>query len=139
MQEDQAQPLPENVRPGSYNINPYLVAKNVLDDNNNPTGGEVKIEITKEVNGGVGQHNCLQIHWQDGPRANEDGSLAGPNGAFVEDVIYAALQRLEFFQASQFKSEYNERAITGLKQALEALYQRSNERDARGVLGKHEA
>src|SRR5579875_2105974 len=100
MDEDQKQ---VKARPGTLNINPLIDARNKVDENDNPTGGEVKLEITREVNGGAGIHNALHVYWQDGPRAREDGSLAPPNGAFVEDVIYAALQRLEFFQSSKYK------------------------------------
>lgn len=135
MDEDQKKVV---VRPGTLNINPLVEAFNKSDENGNPTGGEVRMELTREVNGGAGTHNCLHIYWQDGPRAKEDGSLAPPNGAFVEDVIYAALQRLEYFQQSKFKSEYNEVAIDNLTAALTALNERSNDRHERGVLGKHE-
>lgn len=135
--DDQEQKQPK-ARPGILNINPYIVTNNQLDENGNPTGGEVKLELNREVNGGRGIHNCLHVYWQDGPRGQEDGSLAPPNGAFVEDVIYAAIQRLEYFQQSKFKSEYNQVALDNLTAALTALNERSNERAERGVLGKHE-
>lgn len=135
--EDQAQDLPK-VRPGILNINPMIACSNQKDENDNPTGGGVKLEITREVNGGAGIHNALVVYWQDGPRAQEDGSLAPPNGAFVEDVIYAAIQRLEFFQNSKFASDYNKAAIEHLTAALLALDARSTDRHSRGVLGKHE-
>lgn len=135
--DDQEQKQPK-VRPGILNINPMIAASNQRDENDNPTGGGVRLEITREVNGGAGIHNAIQIYWQDGPRGQEDGSLAPPNGAFVEDVIYAALQRLEFFQGSKFKSEYNQVAIDHLTAALVALDARSTDRHSRGVLGKHE-
>jgi hypothetical protein len=102
-----------------------LTLANVTDVNENPTGGEV-----------VGPG--LTIHWQNGPRAREDGSLAPANGAFVETVIYAALQRLEFFQKSQYKTDENQEAIDHLEQALVALDNRRKARQARGVEGKHE-
>lgn len=136
MNEDQAQELPK-ARPGILNINPMLVASNQTDAEGNPTGGAVQLEITREIMGGAGIHNALVVYWQDGPRMKEDGSLDKPNGAFVEDVIYAALQRLEFFQQSKYASDYNQAAIDHLTAALVALDARSTERHARGVLGKH--
>lgn len=102
-----------------------LILANVTDVDENPTGGEV-----------VGPG--LTIHWQNGPRAREDGSLAPSNGAFVEDVIYAALQRLEFFQKSKYATDENNQAIDHLNQALAALDARRKDRQARQVEGKHE-
>jgi hypothetical protein len=103
-----------------------LTCTNELDDNGNPTGGEV-----------VGPG--LTIHWQKGPRTPDaEGNLAPSNGAFVEDVIYAAIQRLEFFQDSPYKTDENEEACVALTNALVALDRRRQERKARGVEGKHE-
>jgi hypothetical protein len=102
-----------------------LTLANVTDVDENPTGGEV-----------VGPG--MTIHWQNGGRAREDGSLAPANGAFVETVIYAAKQRLEFFQKSQYATDENQEAIEHLDQALLALDKRRQARKARGVEGKHE-
>lgn len=119
-----------------YNINPKLVATNHLDENENPTGGEVRLEISG--------HPELLVKWQDGPRGtgetNADGSpvLTDPNGAFVEDVLWAALQRLEFFNNSKYRDRANSMAITHIEQALQALKDRQLERSHRNVEGKHE-
>jgi hypothetical protein len=103
-----------------------LTCTNDLDENGHPTGGEVV---------GAG----LTVHWQNGPRTPDaEGNLAPSNGAFVEDVIYAALQRLEFFQKSEFATIENEKAISQLENALVLLDQRRQDRKARGVEGKHE-
>lgn len=123
-----------------YNINPALQATNVLDTNGNPTGGEVFLEAFK----GAAAWPCLIVKWQDGPRGtgetNADGSpkLADPNGAFVEDVLWAALQRLEFFNESKYRDRANSLAITHIEQALQALKDRQLERSHRNVEGKHE-
>jgi hypothetical protein len=78
----------------------------------------------------------MSIVWQDGPRGKDaDGNLMPANGAFVEDAIAAAIQRLEFFQASKFKHEANQHAINKLHEALEALNSRAIKRAERGVLG----
>lgn len=105
-------------------------ANNVTDENQNPTGGTVNLRI--------GERNPLRVQWQDGPRGNEDGKLGPSNGAFVEDVIWAALQRLEFFQTSKYADDANAVAVSHLHQALEALNARRVERANRGVEGKHE-
>lgn len=124
-----------------YNINPNLVAENVLDSHENPTGGEVYLQVKKRSQE---QFPCLIINWQDGPRGtdqvNADGSpvLADPNGAFVEDVLWAALQRLEFFNQSKYRDRANSMAITHIEQALQALKDRQLERSHRNVEGKHE-
>lgn len=120
----------------AYNINSKLVAKNKVDEDGNPTGGEVRLEIEG--------HPELLVKWQDGPRGtgmeNADGSpiLKPANGAFVEDVLWAALQRLEFFNAGKYRDRANSMAITHIEQALQALKDRQLERSYRKVEGKHE-
>lgn len=133
----------QHSRPGyrtAYNINPFLKANNQLDENQNPTGGSVELHVTKN---GDNEYPALIVNWQDGPRGtgtNLDGSpaLADPNGAFVEDVLWAALQRLEFFNESKYRDRANSMAITHIEQALQALKDRQLERSHRNVEGKHE-
>ena len=91
----------------------------------NPTGGKV-----------VGKG--LDIHWQDGPLGRGD-DRQDPNGAFVEDVVLAAIQRLQFFQKSKFSCRENAIALTHLEEALLWLEKRHDEREARGVQGLHAA
>lgn len=124
----------------AYNINPFLKANNQLDENDNPTGGDVYLQVTKN---GDPEFPALVVNWQDGARGkgtNPDGSpaLAEPNGAFVEDVLWAALQRLEFFNESKYRDRANSIAITHVEQALQALKDRQLERSHRNVEGKHE-
>lgn len=122
-----------------YNINPNLVATNQLDDNENPTGGFVDLYVTEHEDSDEKlERGVLQIFWQDGPRGKADGTLAEPNGAFVEDVLWAALQRLEFFNESKYRDRANSLAITHIEQALQALKDRQLERSYRNVEGKHE-
>jgi len=134
---------PTSTKPGyrvAYNINPRLHAVNQLDENENPTGGHVILGV--EANGT--ETPVLHIEWQNGPRGTgetaADGSpvLADPNGAFVEDVLWAALQRLEFFNNSKYRDRANSMAITHIEQALQALKDRQLERSHRNVEGKHE-
>lgn len=119
----------------AYNINPNLKASNRLDSNGNPTGGAVELfEQTDNP-----QKQLIGILWQDGPRGQGEGKpLAEPNGAFVEDVLWAALQRLEFFNESKYRDRANSLAITHIEQALQALKDRQLERSHRNVEGKHE-
>lgn len=100
-----------------------FVARNNADENGNPTGGSVK---------GTG----LAIQWQDGPLGRGDDRKE-PNGAFVETVIDAALQRIEFYQASKFKCRENALAITKLEEALHWLNARTNRRERSGTEGTH--
>ena len=119
----------QTVQPGfwkHYNVNPKIVSENKVDEDHNPTGGSVR---------GVG----LQIDWQDGPRGQAGtDELLPPNGAFIEDIIYAAIQRLEFFNNSKFRCRENSMAITHLESALQVLKHRQVERSYRNVEGKHE-
>lgn len=119
--------------PGFYehfNVNPEMLVYNYTEEGN-PTGGSVR-------------STGLMIDWQNGPRAvldddgNPTGELLPPNGAFVEDAIYAAIQRLEFFQESKFRCRENAIAITKLQEALWAMKHRQVERSHRNVEGKHE-
>ncbi len=99
-------------------------SKHRNDKDGNPAGGETF---------GPG----FAIYWQNGPLAI-DGVRKEPNGAFVEHIIEAAIDRLEYYQDSKFKSNYNEEAIKSLKNALSSLNQRTKDREARGVEGTHE-
>ncbi len=101
--------------------------ENRNDPDGNPTGGSVK---------GVG----LDINWQDGPlgRGNE---RIEPNGAFVETVISAALQRIEYYQEAndgKFNCDTNANAISHLQNALSHLEARTKDREEREVEGTHQ-
>lgn len=99
-------------------------ATNNVDENGRPAGGEAI---------GVGIH----VLWQNGP-LTVDGERLEPNGAFVEDVIAVAVQRLEHYQDSEFRCRENALAITKLEEALHWLDHRTRDRVARGVEGTHE-
>lgn len=107
------------------NINQCVIT-NSVDDNGNPTGGGVT---------GVG----LTILWQNGP-LGRGAERQDPNGAFVETVINAAKQRIEFYQTAnggKFSCRENSIAITKLDEALLWLDKRTKDREARGVEGTH--
>lgn len=94
-----------------------------LDEEGNPAGGHT-------------QGRGLDITWQNGPLA-VGGERLEPNGAFVEGVIEAALGRLAFYQATQFRCRENALAITKLEEALHWLQARTAAREERGVEGTH--
>lgn len=98
-------------------------AKNATDKDGNPAGGEVR---------GVG----LTIDWQDGPLGRGEDRKA-PNGAFVETVIAAVIQRIEFYNQSKFRSRENSIAITKLEEALLWLNSRTQRREKAGIEGTH--
>lgn len=94
------------------------------DENGNPAGGNT-------------YGNGFAIGWQNGP-LNRGADRLEPNGAFVEDIIAAAKDRLEYYQRSKFRSEFNQKAIEALGVALINLQSRTADREAREVEGTHE-
>lgn len=102
-------------------------AENIVDEEGRPAGGHVQA---------VG----LQIDWQAGPLGKGKGRKE-PNGAFVETVLQAAKQRLEWYQQvddERFRCPENSAAISKIGSALSYLDERTAEREARGVEGTHE-
>ncbi len=102
-----------------------IEAQNFNDGNGNPAGGYVK---------GVG----LDITWQNGP-LGRDGERKEPNGAFVEGVLQAALQRIQYYNDGKFRCRENSLAITHIEEALHWLNARTAERESRAVEGTHAA
>jgi len=100
-----------------------IEAENVTNSEGKPAGGYVE---------GVG----LTIEWQNGPLGRDDDRLEA-NGAFVETVIAAALQRIEYYQDSEFRCRENALAITKLEEALHWLNHRTADRETRKVEGTH--
>lgn len=99
---------------------------NEVDENGNPTGGSVT---------GVG----IDINWQSGPLGRGE-ERAQPNGAFVETVISAAKQRVEFYQTAsdgKFACQENLEAIRALERALMFLEKRTERRESEGTEGTH--
>lgn len=103
-----------------------FTATNIVDERGRPAGGMVT---------GVG----LEIQWQDGPLQDPNtGERGVPNGAFVETVIAAALQRIEHYNDGPFRCRENSLAITKLEEALHWLNARTARRQAAGVEGTHQ-
>ena len=102
-----------------------IVGTHQNDEKGNPAGGTTT---------GTG----IKISWQNGPLGRpEDGTRIEANGAFVEGVIAAAVDRLEYYQASKFKCRENALAITKLEEALHWLNSRTAKREAQKVEGTH--
>ncbi len=98
-----------------------------VDSNGNPAGGRTQ---------GAG----IAIDWQKGPLGT-GSDRQGPNGAFVEGVIAAALDRLKFYQTAsegRFSCRENALAMTKLEEALHWCQHRTANREARGVEGTHQ-
>ena len=60
-----------------------------------------------------------------------------PNGAFVETVLEAVLQRIEYYQ-ERFPCNENAEAMVGIKFAISSLKSRTKRRTEQGVEGTHE-
>lgn len=106
-------------------IDKNVVYQNISDPDGNPTGGSFE---------GTG----LSIEWQNGP-LGRGADRKAPNGAFVETVIFAAKQRIEYYQASKFNCRENAIAVTKLEEALMWLNKRTADREERQVEGEHKA
>lgn len=102
---------------------PFLVCENWLDREGRPEGGVVSA-------------TGLQIKWQSGP-LGRGLDRKEPNGAFVETVITAALQRIEHYQTLQFACDENAQAIEHLRAAIAVLESRTARRENAGVEGTH--
>jgi len=87
--------------------------------------------------GGTVRAKGLEIEWQNGP-LGRGTERKEPSGAFVETVIAAALQRLEWYQDGEFACSENASAIQNLKSALGVLDYRTTQREGAGVEGTHE-
>lgn len=94
-----------------------------LDQDGNPAGG-----VTRSPG--------LHISWQNGPLGRGEHRRA-QSGAMVEDVLKAAIGRLEFYQEGRFRCEDNARALQHLRDALDVLDRRTADRERRGVEGSH--
>lgn len=101
-----------------------LKSENNVDRHGNPTGGWVR-------------GNGLKVRWQEGPLGRPPKT---PNGAFVDDLLEAALQRLHFYQEAsngKFACRENAIAITKIEEALHWLLARRVSREKKGVQGTH--
>lgn len=114
-----------------------FIANHFTDANGNPSGGITTGRgfTVGWQNGPLGRHsdNCVPGH------CAEDCTRKPPNGAFVEDLIAAAIDRLQFYQNSRFACAANELAIEHLRAANLVLHQRTADRENRKVEGLNKA
>ena len=117
MEEEQTAQQDGNSREPNYS------AQNYSDGNGNPTGGFFRAK-------------GIDIQWQNGPLGCGP-SRREPNGAFVETVIEAAFQRIQYYQNTKFACMENDMAMVKLEEALHWLNARTKKRYKRGVEGTH--
>lgn len=86
--------------------------------------------------GGVSYGVGFCVSWQNGPLGRGENRRE-PNGAFVETLLEVVADRLQYYQSSQFASEYNAAALTAIEQAMVSLRNRTADREIRGVEGTH--
>ena len=109
-----------------------------IDVNGNPEGGTTfgtGFAIGWQ-HGPLGQHTAQCSPALNGPCA-PGCTRKEPNGAFVEDVIDAAADRIRYYQTSRFACERNAKALAHLDAALAELLSRTADREARAVEGTH--
>jgi hypothetical protein len=110
-----------------------VVSQFTTDEDDHPTGGFTEMKLAeKDADGG--EKYAIFIRWQNG--IIQDGQQ---NGAFVEDVIEAARQRIMFFNSRPgSRCRENSVAITKLEEALQWLDWRTRERLNQGVENTYE-
>jgi hypothetical protein len=87
--------------------------------------------------GGTTFGNGFAIGWQHGPLGRGTERVKA-NGAFVEDVITAVIDRLEFYQDSRFVCDENASALYCLREALLHLHKRTNRREQQNTEGTNQ-
>ena len=87
--------------------------------------------------GGVTFGSGFTISWQNGP-LGRGTTRKSPNGAFVENLIKASIDRLNFYQSSKFNCQENADALELLIKALGCLESRTANRESRNVEGTHQ-
>jgi len=116
---------------GIRNSESLVQSQFLTDQNGNPTGGFTKMVAAVEADDGKSSElvEVISIQWQDG--VIPPGGVQ--NGAFVEDVLEAARQRIQFFNESKFRCRENSLAITKIEEALQWLDWRTRARLHEGV------
>lgn len=96
------------------------------------------VDASGNPEGGVSTGRGFCIAWQRGPLGKiGTPERREPNGCFVEDIIQAVIERIEFYQASQFACQENADALAALYVAAKRLDERTKAREARAVEGTH--
>lgn len=76
---------------------------------------------------------AARVSFQNGPVKE-----AGINGCHQEDLLAIVIDRLEHFQAGDFRCRENALALTKIQEALHWLTHRTSGRQKRGVEGTNE-
>lgn len=71
--------------------------------------------------GGTAWGQGVRVDWQNGPLVFDDEGRADPNGAYVEDIIIIAMERLRFYNETDFGCREYAQAITKLEEAIHWL------------------
>jgi hypothetical protein len=114
-------------------------------------GRDNKVDAEGNPAGGFILGEGIKIVWQDGPlnpgcdlgygiEACKRSHNGVPNGAFVETVVAACIQRMEFYQlvnGGKFACRENTMTLLCLREALSWLERRAFDRKLRGVEGTH--
>lgn len=85
-------------------------------------------------NKGIDGEFNINIPFQKGPRKERDSQ----HGVVDQDLLEIVRHRLKCFQAGEYKSEYNEKALEHIEMALMYLNRRVEDRIERNVLGTYE-
>ena len=110
-----------------------VVSEFTTDEHDHPTGGFTEMKLAEPDTDG-GEKYAIYIRWQNGIIQNGQ-----QNGAFVEDVIEAARQRIMFFNSRPgSRCRENSVAITKLEEALQWLDWRTRERLLQNVENTYE-
>ena len=107
----------------------------LTDQDGNPTGGRTEMMVAHYPEDGAegSLRHAIDINWQDGIIG--DGVQTG---AFIEDVLEAARQRLLFFNGTKFRCRENSVAITKIEEALQWLDWRTRQRVIQDVENTYE-
>ena len=120
---------------GIRNSEINVVSEFTTDQDGNPTGGRTHMFTKDPMTGDVDEEiaPALIVNWQDGIVGDD-----GQNGAFVEDVLEAARQRIQFFNSGRFRCRENSIAITKIEEALQWLDWRTRQRLQQDVENSYE-
>lgn len=102
----------------------------------NTIRNDFKTDLNGNPSGGESLARGVKVNWQNGPLL-KDGERKEPNGAFVEEVIQIAIDRINFYNDSKFRCRENSLAVTKLEEALHWLNARTSRRIESGIEGTH--
>lgn len=117
----------------SHQTNAANRAITIKVDDRDPDNGNASHHYVLSWQDAAGEQPSVQLDFQHGPIAE-----VGVNGVTNEALLAIVADRLLGFQSGKFASPHNDDAFHYIQHTLEALRQRTEEREARGVEGTHE-